>query len=256
MNRVKKHFVSIFLVYFVWVVIGVLVVMSFAGFPFEQSVRLALLFAVSFTGAMCSTKWSQKYHGYKQTKTLFGLFVAMLYSIIFVVVTCILLELIGVYQVAWEALLFAGFGAVLGIFIPRLLFELVEDRSYPLVKRGKKALIIGAGEAGQIVLNELKVESENPLFPVLYLDDDKDKQGMKIQSIPVLGKVEDLEWIVHRFRIEVVIIAIPSAPKKEISSIVGLCEELELEVRMLPSIREIIDKQVNTEAGGDVQMQD
>lgn len=251
----KKSLVSV-LFYFVWVAIGVLAVMSFTGFPLSESLWIAVIFGGSFIGALCVTKWYPHFFRYKLLKGSLMLLKVTLGSFILAFVVAVLLHLSGLHPLSFDAMLYGMVGTAIGVFLTWLLFELIEDRSYPLDKRGKQTLIIGAGEAGNIVLNELKKQSEDPLFPVLFLDDDESKQQMKIQSIPVLGKVDDLDWIIQKFKIEVVIIAIPSAPKKQISRIVSLCKEHQLEVRILPLIRDIIDGKINAQSIRDVKVED
>ena len=238
------------------IIASVMVMMSTLGYPWGDSLWISSLYAFSFAGAFFFTNVYHQFWDFKQLRSVREMTKVSLFSVIFVLLLTGLLNVTGVYVVSLKQLVAGGSGAIFGLLLLRFLYKIKVDASYPLNKKGKRTLIIGAGDAGGIVLNELKKESEDPLFPVLFLDDDESKQQLKIQSIPVLGKVEDLGWVIHKFKIEVVIIAIPSAPKKQISRIVDLCKEHKLEVRILPLIRDIIDGKINAQSLREVKVED
>ncbi|MDM5316428.1 nucleoside-diphosphate sugar epimerase/dehydratase [Fictibacillus sp. b24] len=251
----KKDFVSAGL-YFSLIIAFVIVGMSVLGYPSEESLWIAVLYAFSITGSIFFRTVYHHLGAFKHLRDEKEMTKALLISVMLVVVVTAVSNLTGFYMVSLEQLLVGGGGAIFGLIISRFLYKVKVAPSYPLNKKGKRTLIIGAGEAGGIVLNELKKESEQSLLPVLFLDDDDSKQKLKIQSIPVLGKVDDLDWIIHKYKIEVVIIAIPSAPKKQIFRIVRLCKEHKLEVRILPLIRDIIDGKINAQSLREVKVEE
>src|SRR5512134_2680246 len=73
--------------------------------------------------------------------------------------------------------------------------------------RGKRAIIIGAGDAGALVVRELQKSSQLNLVPVGFLDDDPAKQKHSIHGVTVIGKVNDLAYAIDLHGIEEVIIA-------------------------------------------------
>ena len=110
-----------------------------------------------------------------------------------------------------------------------------------------RVLIVGGGEAGQLVLQELQRNPQLGLHPVGFVDDDANKHGLRIQGLPVLGEVADIPKLAKTYRVKRVFIAIPSASSSEMREIVEACHEADVEVRTLPGVYELIQ--------GDVQIQ-
>jgi FlaA1/EpsC-like NDP-sugar epimerase len=107
--------------------------------------------------------------------------------------------------------------------------------------RGKRALIIGAGDAGSSVVRELVLDSESSVLPVGVVDDDHEKHGIRIHGVPVLGASKDLVSFVHEQRAEEVLICVPSATRAQMRSILARCRQCGIPVRTLPSVAELLD---------------
>jgi FlaA1/EpsC-like NDP-sugar epimerase len=84
-------------------------------------------------------------------------------------------------------------------------------KSFTPQKQLKRALIFGAGEAGQMMLREILKNPEYPYKVVGFADDDRYKYEGLISGIPVLGNQNDLCGLVHKHQIDLIIVAIPSA---------------------------------------------
>ena len=80
-----------------------------------------------------------------------------------------------------------------------------------LLAHGKEVLIVGAGDAGRLVLNELQKSRQLGLTPIGLVDDDPRKRNMRLHGVRVLGSTDDLPRLLHENRPDEVIIAIPSA---------------------------------------------
>ncbi len=106
---------------------------------------------------------------------------------------------------------------------------------------GKRALIIGAGDAGTKVLKELVLDSTSAVLPVGLIDDDPEKGGMSVSGVPVLGGLQDLTRIVREQHAEEVFICIPSATRSQMRFIFARCQECGIPVRTLPSLAELVD---------------
>ena len=89
----------------------------------------------------------------------------------------------------------------------RFYYEILTNRR---VSHARKALIIGAGNMGEIVVRSLLKNNCDPYLPVGFLDDDKQKRGSTIQNVKVLGPLDDIVRIIENYQIEAVIIAIAS----------------------------------------------
>lgn len=121
--------------------------------------------------------------------------------------------------------------------------------------RQERALIIGAGEAGTLLARDL-LRNVTELMPIGFVDDDPSLKNMKIASLHVLGSVKDIRTIVLNEKVEVVLIAIPSAPGRRIREIVDSVEGLNVKVRILPSLIDLADGHVNVRRLRSVHLED
>ena len=98
----------------------------------------------------------------------------------------------------------------------------------------RKTLIIGAGSAAQLIIEEA---TKYDKFKILgMLDDDINKQGLSIKGIQVIGKVDDLHEKIKEMEIDLVIIAIPSAKGTFLKKIVKICSSVKVEYKILPGL--------------------
>ncbi|MBN2538532.1 MAG: polysaccharide biosynthesis protein [Deltaproteobacteria bacterium] len=118
----------------------------------------------------------------------------------------------------------------------------------------KKALIIGAGDAGEKILKEMQENPEINFEPILFLDDNLSKQGQAIHGIPVLGTVDQIGKFQTKF--DEILIAVPSARGEQMRRIVDLCEKTGKRFRTVPGIMEIIEGKVSVKAIRDVTLED
>ncbi|MBC7083599.1 MAG: polysaccharide biosynthesis protein [Firmicutes bacterium] len=122
--------------------------------------------------------------------------------------------------------------------------------------QARRALIIGAGEAGMIVAKELRTHPELGYDVVGFVDDDRSKQGYTLAGLRVLGTRRDLAALVGRHDVDEIIIAMPSAPGRVVKEIVAACEGLGTRVKTLPGVYELIDGKVDVSRIRDVQIED
>ncbi|ANW97656.1 nucleoside-diphosphate sugar epimerase [Thermoclostridium stercorarium subsp. thermolacticum DSM 2910] len=120
----------------------------------------------------------------------------------------------------------------------------------------KRVLIVGAGDAGAMIAKEMELHPEHKYRPVAFLDDDKFKQGKKINGIPVLGGIDDVVDIAERKHIDEIIIAIPSAKPAVINRIYEQCAKTKCKVKILPSMSQLIDGTVMLKRVRDVNIED
>jgi FlaA1/EpsC-like NDP-sugar epimerase len=121
---------------------------------------------------------------------------------------------------------------------------------------GKRALIIGAGDAGTKVLKELVLDATAGIRPVGLVDDDPGKNGTTVCGVPVLGGLSDLARLVREQRAEEVFICIPSATRSQMKFILARCRECGIPVRTLPSLAELVDGRVGLRDVRSVRIED
>ncbi|MBR3252629.1 polysaccharide biosynthesis protein [Candidatus Saccharibacteria bacterium] len=110
-------------------------------------------------------------------------------------------------------------------------------------KRGKtRTLLIGAGEAGRMVVDEVLKGKNFDARIMCIIDDDKKRWGTRLRRIPICGGRHNIEKAVERYKVEEIIIAIPSASKEQISRIVTECQRTDCKIKILPSIFREMDQ--------------
>lgn len=120
-----------------------------------------------------------------------------------------------------------------------------------------RVLIVGAGDSGTIVLSELQRHfSQQKKLPVGFIDDDPVKQRNAIHGVKVLGTRNNISQIVARHNIDEIIIAIPSAPTKEIKKLTLICSRLPVKVSILPGVQDILNGNVSISKIRPVQIED
>ncbi|MBS3965718.1 MAG: polysaccharide biosynthesis protein [Truepera sp.] len=124
--------------------------------------------------------------------------------------------------------------------------------------RGRRVLVIGAGEAGSLIVREMLRHPETGLRPVGFLDDDPTKQRARIATVPVLGTLEVLEKVVTQLNVDEVLIAIPSAEGRVIR---GLIERLTavrpgIRYRTMPGVYELLSGRVGISRIREVDIED
>ncbi|HEX7555730.1 MAG TPA: nucleoside-diphosphate sugar epimerase/dehydratase [Leptolinea sp.] len=142
-------------------------------------------------------------------------------------------------------------------FTIRLLSEnITQQTNNSLNIKSKRALIIGAGDAGALVVRELQKNPQINLIPVGFLDDNPVKFKQQIHGIPVIGVLKDLARVLDNRRIDEVIIAIPSAPGKVIRLVTDVCRLKGVHFRTMPGIYELLGGKVNVNRLREVDIAD
>lgn len=121
---------------------------------------------------------------------------------------------------------------------------------------GKRVLIVGAGKAGVTLAGEMQRNPQHGLIPVGLIDDDPEKADLRIRGLQVLGDRTKIPHIVQTYKISRLVIAMPTASGKDIRDIVDICKQTKAQVSTLPSLFEIIDRQVRVDSLRDVQIED
>ncbi|OGS17297.1 MAG: hypothetical protein A2219_03445 [Elusimicrobia bacterium RIFOXYA2_FULL_50_26] len=120
----------------------------------------------------------------------------------------------------------------------------------------KKLLIIGAGDAGYMLLREIKNNPALNYRVVGFIDDEKLKQSMNIQGVPILGTRHDIARVVELMEVDEIIIAIPSATRYQLRPIVEECEKARVRVKTTPAIGDLINGKITFSQVREVQIED
>lgn len=162
----------------------------------------------------------------------------MLSNIAFIAITSIyksifLIKLpISFYLIEFFLLVMLTCITRLGYRVIRTFYIKVKNR-----KNSKKTMLIGAGDAGRMIIDEIYNNAE--AFDskiVCVIDDNRSKVGHYIKGFKIEGSTKDIERLAKKHEVEEIIIAIPSASKERIDKIVTECHKVECEIKILPSI--------------------
>jgi len=133
---------------------------------------------------------------------------------------------------------------MIGLMITSRAIQL-EGPSFRLgLGEGRRVLIVGAGRAGARAAREMRENRSLRYIPVGFVDDDRGKQGGVIQGLPVLGTVADVAEVAQQYRVEELIIAMPSARGMRMRAVVEQCRATGKRFRVLPATSDIIDGRV------------
>lgn len=100
----------------------------------------------------------------------------------------------------------------------------------------KRTLLIGGGSAASILIQETQRISRSPREIICIIDDNINKKGKYLRNIPIVGTREDIPVVVKRYKIDEIIIAIPSATSKMVKELLEECHKTEAKVKILPAI--------------------
>jgi FlaA1/EpsC-like NDP-sugar epimerase len=127
--------------------------------------------------------------------------------------------------------------------LARLSFERSLQRTRS-IRKGKKVLIVGAGQAGTLLAREMLRHPDSGLHPAGYLDDDRNRRGQEILGFPVLGNISDLISVTAAHGIDEVLIAIPSASGEVIRRVVGLAAQARVPYRIMPGLYDLMSGKI------------
>lgn len=105
---------------------------------------------------------------------------------------------------------------------------------------GRRVLVVGAGEAGTMVIREMRANPQLDMEPVAFVDDDPAKVGTHIQGLPVLGGNGNIPKLIDQYQIQRIIVTMPSAPLRQQQEIIATCEQTGVATHSLPGIYELL----------------
>lgn len=120
----------------------------------------------------------------------------------------------------------------------------------------KRVMIVGAGDAGVAVLNEIARHGNEYGRVVSFIDDDTSKKGATIKGVPVDGSTNIIDKVVKKKKINSIIFAIPSVSMKKRAEILDKIKKLNVNVKVVPSMYELINGKIDISSVRDVSIDD
>ena len=215
------------------------------------------------------------------------------YAVINTVVTIVMFALFNLYNSLWE---FAGYNELVRIgcasvasaFVNFVLMMIIEDSrmplSFPIVysmllaagtgtlrliyralrrKRAdrstaekKRTMLIGGGQAGAMVLREFRYSAHSENKVVCVIDDDRSKWGNFIQGVKIVGGKESIVSAAEKYNVEEIILAIPSASRRQKLDILEICHATGCKLRTLPGLYQLANGEVSIQKIREVDIED
>lgn len=123
-------------------------------------------------------------------------------------------------------------------------------------RNGTAVMVIGAGDAGNVIMKEIIGSHYSTMTIRCVIDDDKNKWGRYVQGIKVVGGRDEIIRAAKEYEIDEIIIALPSVPKHMIRDIIDICKETDCKLRTLPGMYQLVNGEVNVSKIRDVDVED
>ena len=146
------------------------------------------------------------------------------------------------------------------IIVPRFSYRFlrIAYRNHEVVWQTNPVvtMVVGAGAAGYMLVREMKNSKHlNRKVPCI-IDDDPHKIGTYLQGIPIVGGKEDIPEMAKRYRVEEIIIAIPTLKEKEQRQLLEICQQTACKIKILPGIYQMVNQEIDISMLRDVSIED
>ncbi|MCM1103101.1 MAG: polysaccharide biosynthesis protein [Clostridium sp.] len=142
--------------------------------------------------------------------------------------------------------------------LSRFSYRFLREAKHRMVnsKNGTAVMIIGAGDAGNVIIKEIIGSYYSTMTIRCVIDDDKNKWGRYVQGVKVVGGRGEILRAAKEYGIDEIIIALPSVPKHMIRDIIDICKETDCKLRTLPGMYQLVNGEVNVSKIRDVDVED
>ena len=197
-----------------------------------------------------------RYWRYASVEELARIGTAVLVSSAILAAFTLLIRIIYPLPFARSILIIDALLVLLAVGGSRFSVRFLANQRTRVTAESRLALIVGAGQAGESVARDLLTSTRLDIVPIGFLDDDTEKLRVHIHGLPVLGGRKEIPRVVSERRINLVILAMPSAPGDVIREVTTTCELLGVETKIVPSIYEIVNGRVSVGELRDVAIED
>lgn len=143
----------------------------------------------------------------------------------------------------------------IGLSAPRLIYRWIKDQHlYLSQSKGKRVLLIGAGQAGEMLVRDMRRKDE--YLPIGFLDDSSQKIGREIHGVRVLDNISNIQNILDVFEVELVIVCIRNINAVIMREILKSCSSKNIQCQTIPTLMEANDQSVDVSRLRDVSIED
>ena len=158
------------------------------------------------------------------------------------------------YYMMKYVILIVGVGSLR--FAYRILRMLQEKRMGLRKDSRKNTMVVGAGEAGAMIIKEFQNSRYLDQKVCCVIDDNEAKQGKYLRGVKIMGGRDDIRYLAHELQIDEIIVALPSASQSQVKEILQICQETGCELRVLPGLYQMINGEISVSKLRKVEIED
>jgi FlaA1/EpsC-like NDP-sugar epimerase len=185
-----------------------------------------------------------------------GELVAIVKAITFSIFVTGIFQFVLGYEIYGRALATTWMLHVLLIGGSRFSWRVYRDQHIKATNDMKNVLVVGAGKAGTLITRQLLNNQDLGLKPSAFIDDDPNKYKLHILGIPVAGTSNEIVQAVEKYKIDLIVLAIPSLSKDELTRIFDECSKTKVKTQIMPMIEDIMLGKVAVNQFRDVEVED
>jgi FlaA1/EpsC-like NDP-sugar epimerase len=226
--------------------------------PSIENFGLQNLFICSLILLVCHHLFASIFNLYNKAweYASIGELVAIVKAITFSIFVTAIFQFAMGYEIYGRALATTWMLHVLLIGGSRFSWRVFRDQHLKTKKDMKNVLVVGAGKAGTLITRQLLNNQDLGLKPSAFIDDDPNKYKLQILGIPVAGTSEDIVQAVEKYKIDLIVLAIPSLSKDELTRIFDECSKTKVKTQIMPMIEDIMLGRVAVNQFRNVEVED
>ena len=120
---------------------------------------------------------------------------------------------------------------------------------------GKRVMIIGAGDAGQMIIKDMNRSEKVKEKVVCIIDDDSSKWGRYIEGIPIIGGRDEIVKAAEKYGIDSIYVTMPSASAETLKDILNICSQTDCKLKNLPGMYQFVTDDIKTSSMKDVSVE-
>lgn len=143
---------------------------------------------------------------------------------------------------------------LVGIRFSYRFIQILKKRHEPV--EGKRVMLIGAGNSGQLILRDMSRATEINDKVVCIIDDNKNKWNRYLNGIPIVGGRDEILSAAKKYKVDEIFLAIPSASVQQKRDILSICNETGCKLRQLPGMYQFVTGEISVSAMKEVAIDD
>ncbi len=217
-----------------------------------------VLFVTAFTLLLSHYLFASVYRLYNKAweYASVGELIAIVKAVSLSIMTTAIMQQIYINDIYFRALMITWMLHIILIGGSRFSWRVYRDRYIKPQADSKRALIVGAGAAGMMLVRQLLNNRDAGILPVAFIDDDPRKYKLQIHGISVVGDSKRIAKMVDKLKIDKIIIAIPSLNKEDMQRIFHRCADTNAKTVIMPMIEDVMIGKVSVNQFRDVEVED